>query len=134
MVLTDSYQSCLEIGGGDYPADASFSGRVSVSLADDAETAIVISLVEGKQDSEESGKSVVQRESKSESLLGSTNNLEDNSCQQEMGLSLPVGLKISAADTAESAPTHLNNKIVDTDLGLDLGLSTGPDMPGNRIP
>ncbi|KAL8524416.1 hypothetical protein ACS0TY_014125 [Phlomoides rotata] len=37
LVLRNSYQSCLEIGGGDYPAEASFS-------ADDSETAIVISL------------------------------------------------------------------------------------------
>ncbi|KAL8503616.1 hypothetical protein ACS0TY_022377 [Phlomoides rotata] len=159
LVLRNSYQSCLEIGGGDYPAEASFSGRVSVSLADDAETAIVISLVEENQDSEESGKSVMQHGidmentfissstsnmSKSESLPDYANNLEHKSCQHEMGLSLPqdncftsthslspVELKISADDTVERAPTHLNNKVVDTALGLDIDLST--DVKVNNL-
>lgn len=159
-ILRKSYQNDSEIAGGDYLADASFSGRVSVSVADDGETAVVISLVEGNQESQESesvvrcGKdmentllsSSTSNMPNSEAPLGYRNSLEPNSCLQEMEPSLsrdncytsshsvsPAELKISADDAVKRAPRHLNNKMIDSGLGLDLGLSTGSDTPGNCI-
>ncbi|KAI3453835.1 hypothetical protein Pfo_010498 [Paulownia fortunei] len=158
-ILRKSYQNDLEIAGDDCLAEASFSGRVSVSVADDGETAVVISLVEGNQGSQESSESVlgcskdmentllsssVSNIPKSEALTGDRKSVEPNSCQQEMELSLsrdncyssshaisPAELKISADDAVERAPRHLNKKMIDSGLDLDLGLSMGSDTPVN---
>ncbi|KAL0447749.1 UNVERIFIED_CONTAM: hypothetical protein Slati_1902800 [Sesamum latifolium] len=154
-VLRKSYQNELEISGGDCQPEASFSGRVSVSVADDGETAILISLLEGNQESQESSKSVFgcskDMEStlfpastsdvlKSEALPGNRNSLEPNICQQELELSLsqdncyssshstsPGQLKISD-EAVKQSQKHLNNEVVDSSLDLDLGLSMCSDI------
>ncbi|KAL0304899.1 UNVERIFIED_CONTAM: hypothetical protein Sangu_3061200 [Sesamum angustifolium] len=160
-VLRKSYQNGLEISGGDCQPEASFSGRVSVSVADDGETAILISLLEGNQESQESSKSVFGCSKdmentlfpastsdvlKSEALPGNSNSLGPDICQQELELSLsqdncyssshsisPGQLKISTDEAVKQPPKHLNNKVVDSSLDLDLGLFMCSDISGNSI-
>ncbi|KAK4422508.1 hypothetical protein Salat_1833300 [Sesamum alatum] len=155
-VLRKNHQNGLEISGSDCQPEASFSGRVSVSVADDGETAILISLLEGNQESQESSKSVFECSKdmentlfpastsdvlKSEALPDNRNSLGPNICQQELELSLsqdncyssshsvsPGQLKISTDDAVKQRPTHINNKGVDSGLDLDLGLSMCSDM------
>lgn len=158
-VLT--YQNGIEIAGGNCLAEASFSGRVSVSVADEGETAVVISLVGGNKESQESNVSVLGCSKDKEKTLVSCsisdmpnlealpedrNSVEPHSCRKEMEISLPqddcyspirsmspTELKISADDAVRSAPSHINNKLNDSGLDLDHGLPMGSDTPGNCI-
>ncbi|KAK6117001.1 hypothetical protein DH2020_049245 [Rehmannia glutinosa] len=107
-ILRNTYQNGLEIAGGDSLTQASFSGRVSVSVADDGETAVVVSLLEGNQESQES----------SQSVLG---------CSKDMGNTL-LSSSISSIPS-EKSPRHLNKKTIDSGLGLDLSISMGSDTP-----
>ncbi|KAL7111840.1 hypothetical protein ACP275_05G114900 [Erythranthe tilingii] len=157
-VLTKTYQNGLEIASGDHClAEASFSGRVSVSVADEGETAVVISLVDRNQESRESNESVLGCSKDGETALlscsvsdmpnlealpGDRNSVEPNSVHQEMELSLspistlPAELKKIADDALRTAPRHINNKTIEIDasvgLGLDLPMdSDTPDMKDN---
>ncbi|PIN20145.1 hypothetical protein CDL12_07161 [Handroanthus impetiginosus] len=146
-----SYQSGVEIADGDCPTDASFSGRVSVSVADDGETAVVISLIEGNQETQESNESVVRKSRdmestlsstiynmpKSEALPGNRSSVEHNTGQEEMEVSLSCdncyGSSHSKSparlnDAVNSAPIYVNNKMVNSGLDLDLGLLMDSDM------
>lgn len=136
----------MEIAGGGCLAEASFSGRVSVSVADDGETAVVISLVEGNHNYQESDakcsegmdikvlSSTTSTTSNAEALPEYRNSLDPDSCQQETQVLLsPAEQKIGAHDAVERAPTQLNNKTTEPGLGLDLGQSMGFDMFGDCI-
>ncbi|XP_057810015.1 uncharacterized protein At4g10930 isoform X3 [Salvia miltiorrhiza] len=140
LVSRINFQNSMEIAGGDCLAVASFSGRVSVSVADDRETAVVISLVEGNQKYQESDvkcskdmdnkllSSSTSSASNAEALPEKRNSLDPDSCQQETEESFsPAKQKISADDIVERAPIHLNNKMTESGLGLDL------DMKNNNI-
>ncbi|KAL1569189.1 hypothetical protein AAHA92_00699 [Salvia divinorum] len=135
-----NYQNGIGNTGGDYLAEASFSGRVSVSVADDGETAVVISLVEGNQKFQESGAKCgmdmdnklltcsTSSVSNAEALPEKRNSFDPESCQQETEESLsPAKQKICAGDSVERARTHLNDKMTESGLGLDLGTSMCSD-------
>ncbi|XP_042024276.1 uncharacterized protein At4g10930-like isoform X2 [Salvia splendens] len=129
-----NYQNGIGNTGGDYLAEASFSGRVSVSVADDGETAVVISLVEGNQKYQESDMDnkvltcSTSSVSNAEALPEKRNSFDPESCQQETEEYLsPAKQKISAGDIVERAGTHLNDKMTESGLGLDLGTSMGSD-------
>lgn len=155
-VSRKNYQNGVEIDGGDYLAEPSFSGRVSVSVADDGETAVVISLVEGNQKSQQSAESILDFSKdmdnrvlssstsntlNSEALPDYRNNLKPDSCPQETEVYLsrhnchtalhllsPAELKICADDAVERAPTHSNNNVTESGLGLHLA-----DMKNNDL-
>ncbi|KAH6805091.1 hypothetical protein C2S51_029922 [Perilla frutescens var. frutescens] len=161
LVSRKNYQNGADIAGSDYLAEASFSGRVSVSVADDGETAVVISLVEGNQKSQESGESIVKcsKDMDNKVISGSTsntlnsealpdyrNNLEPDSCQQEMEVYLsrhnchtamhlvsPAELKICADDTVKRAPAYSNDKMIESGLGLDLAGMKNNDLSEDHV-
>lgn len=131
-----------------------------MSVADDGETAVVISLVEGNQKSQQSGESIVEFSKdmdnkvlssstsntlNSEALPDYRKNLEPDSCPQETEVYLSrhnchtalhllssAELKICADDAVERAPTHSDN-MTESGLGLDLGISMGSDTPCDCI-
>lgn len=132
-------------------AEPSFSGRVSVSVADDGETAVVISLVEGNQTSQQSGKTSAEFSKDMDNKLLSSYNTEalpdyrnsfkTESCQQEAEIYLsrqnchtalhllpPSELKKYSDDAVERASTHSNN-MTESGLALDLGISMGSEPP-----
>lgn len=131
-----------------------------MSVADDGETAVVISLVEGNQKSQQSGESIVEfskdKDNKvlssstsntlnSEALPDYRKNFEPDSCPQETEVYLSrhnchtalhllssAELKICADDAVERGPTHSDN-MTESGLGLDLGISMGSDTPCDCI-
>ncbi|KAG8382120.1 hypothetical protein BUALT_Bualt05G0043500 [Buddleja alternifolia] len=156
-VLRNSYHDGLEIAAGNFLEEASFSGRVSVSVADDGETAVVVSLIEGNERNQESVLgcskdmentllcSSLSNTPNSDALPGDINSVEPNSGQQEIELSLsrdnsyapshsisPSQLKINADDAAKRASIPVKNRLLDSGLDLDLGLSMSFDSPETK--
>ncbi|KAL3818274.1 hypothetical protein ACJIZ3_004179 [Penstemon smallii] len=146
-LLRQSYQHGIEFDGGS-PVEASFSGRVSVSLVDDGETAVVVSLVEENERNQESSESVsgCSKDMKTILLCSSTSSSniptsealldELNSGQQEVKLSLsqdndysssqffPTAQpNINSSDPEKRVTGQLHKKIPDSSLYLDHGLS-----------
>ncbi|KAK4486345.1 hypothetical protein RD792_009016 [Penstemon davidsonii] len=146
-LLRQSYQHGIEFDGGS-PVEASFSGRVSVSLVDDGETAVVVSLVEENQRNQESSEPVsgCSKDMKTILLCSSTSSSniptseallnELNSGQQEVELSLsqdndysssqffPTAQpNINSSDPEKRVTGQLHKKIPDSSLDLDHVLS-----------
>ncbi|KAL6578737.1 hypothetical protein OROMI_008953 [Orobanche minor] len=135
--------------------NTSFSGRVSV--ADDGETAVVISLLEENQVCQESSQSAVfcskdmgntllpssiSSLPKLEELPGDRESVEPNSSQQgiEVTLSqdngcssshaiLPAELNTNGDVAVGRGPGHLNKKMIDSGTDLDHGIAMGSDTP-----
>lgn len=114
-----------------------------MSVADDGETAVVISLVEGNQKYQEpDAKCSEGMDTKVlSSSTSTTSNIEAlpeyrdtlDPCQQETQVLLsPAEQKICADDAVERAATHVHNKS-DSGLGLDLGKSIGFHTLGDCI-
>ncbi|XP_075483507.1 LOW QUALITY PROTEIN: uncharacterized protein At4g10930 [Primulina tabacum] len=151
-VLTSKQSNQLGSGlsSGYCLAKSSLSERVSISVADDGETAIVISLLEGNQRTEESRESVLGCGEDVKNTLSTSNSnvlnseetlfdrngaalhlgqpemeltvLEDGSYSQSNSLSSPK-LKMSTGDADNIAPEHSNNRIRDLGFNHNIGSS-----------
>ena len=137
-----------------------YSKKVSISVADTGETAIVVSMVGGNKSADEPGENILPRVEVDKDLKTHTFMLtsEDNSQKltapsretsttqppilkaRELELSLSYdtsehnsfgGIKSSLGELAEES--HISNTHLDnnSDMGLHLGLSVGSFLSGN---
>ncbi|XP_051129465.1 uncharacterized protein At4g10930 isoform X2 [Andrographis paniculata] len=149
--LRKSYQSSFDISTGDFLAETSFSGRVSVSVADEGETAVVVSLVDRNQGTQKPSDSVFGCSTNVENteLFNSISNLlesevlpgnepksvqdmelllsQDNCFGALPSVSPPSEVKIFADDSSGWSPIHVVSDMTDPGLNLGLGTATGTD-------
>lgn len=108
--------------------EASFSGKVSVSIADAGETAVVVSIVERNNQGEIPGRKLSNLDTKEAINTGilvpdpvpDTSSIElslrQNECPDSAQPATPVGVKSDAS-------TDLCNELIQPNLDLHLGLS-----------
>lgn len=127
-----------------------------MSVADDGETAVVVSLLTGNQGCQKSSEYVLGHKDMENALLSHSASdmpkskaLPDSEpylCQPESALSLsqdtslgsscsilPTQLKTNANDSVKIAPEHLNSAIANSGLNLGRGLSLSLDTFVNCI-
>ncbi|KZV31504.1 hypothetical protein F511_07355 [Dorcoceras hygrometricum] len=148
LISKQSNQPGSGLSSGYCQAKSSFSERVSISLADDGETAIVISLLDGNHRSEESRESVLRCDEdvkntlstsysnflNSKETLSERNGVDLNLGQQEMEVTLledgsysssrsvsSSKLKRNTGDADKTAPGHANDSKPDLGLDYDIG-------------
>ncbi|CAA0838233.1 Uncharacterized protein SHERM_04842 [Striga hermonthica] len=154
--LRKSYLNSLEVANCGFVDGASLSGRVLVSVADDGETAVVVSLIDENQESSQSASAFCKDKNmgntflpssmcsspKPEAVSGDKESVEPNSCEQgtaELNFSrdnhgssshddvLPAELNTNADGVVEVAPGHLKETMTESGLDLDL------DMKDNHV-
>ncbi|GFP79301.1 uncharacterized protein at4g10930 [Phtheirospermum japonicum] len=118
-----SYQNVFEVAGDDCLAEASFSGRVSVSVADDGETAVVISMLDDEnQESQES----------SQLAVGCSKDMGNTLLLPSSESSLPNSSHaILPAELISDTPGTKDNEIAEDKV---CGLSKPDHRPENLIP
>ncbi|KAL2547612.1 uncharacterized protein Fot_09142 [Forsythia ovata] len=141
-VLRPSNKHDVTSLSGDCSMEASFSGRVSVSVADVGETAVVVSLVEGNPRSQELSVSALEYSKDTEntflsSCIADMPKLEapssNSTCAEPNAGGQELEHSLNTDDEAIRSPRCMNNKSSESGLNLNFGSSVGSSTVGDVI-
>lgn len=141
---------------GDYSVEASFSGKLSVSVADAGETAVVVSFVKESLGSGKLGAQISNLDASEGTMFDAFSSsstaaapksgvLSSERIKEELELSLSQNTyssllqqselsdRLRVVSSTKSSATPSNDKMLESGLDLRLGLSVSSSSDGNYI-